>query len=184
MNVAVDNNSERTNTMKKILLALALVGMAVSSFAQGILSTNISNGAGMHLLSTNRIRVYSIEVTTTNAYTFKFWDNDNTATSGTTPGFWSTNFINAAYVTRGTYPTSYVNTYVGYNGYTNYTTNSGIWGYTTTNAASTNALAPMFQIATSGAETRVNYVDAVFTRGVLINASGNGTITLYYRQEQ
>jgi len=171
--------------MKKLLLLVAMVGLASSTFAQGVLFTNVS-AAGVHLLSTNRVRVYSIETSATNAVTFKFWDNDNTThvPGSASPGWWGTNFVNGAYVSRSTYPTSYVNTYIGYNGYTNYTTNVGIWGLTTTNSASTNAVTPIFQAATSGAETRVSYVDATFSRGILMGVSGAGSVTIYYRQEQ
>lgn len=169
--------------MKKLLLSLAMVGLAVSTFAQGILTTNITGGAGMFLLSTNRIRVYSIEVTTTNAYNFKFWDNDNTTQTSASTGFWGTNFVSGAYVSRSSYPTTYVNSYINTQNFTNWYTNYGTWTATVTNAAATNAMSPLYQISTSGAETRLNYVDLIFTRGIVCLPSGNGTITLYYRYE-
>ena len=171
--------------MKKLLVLIAMVGLSVSAMAQSaVLSTNISNGAGYHLISTNRLKVYSIEVTTTNAYNFRFWDNDNTLHTTNVTGFWGTNFINGSYISRSTYPTTYVNSYVGYNGYTNWYTNAGIWSVTVTNTQATNPVAPLFTIATSGAETRVNYVDAIFTRGMLVQSTGNGAITVYYRVDQ
>jgi len=168
--------------MKKLLTIIAVLSLTASAMAQGVLTATLSSG--LNLVSTNRIRIYSIELTSTNAYTYKIWDNDNTSASGTTPGFWGTNFINGAYVSRSTYPTSYVNSYVSPPGFTNWYTNAGIWGVTITNAASTNALSPLYSISTAGAETRVVYADILCTRGVVIGANGNGTATIYYRQEQ
>ena len=173
--------------MKKLLVLIAMVGLSVGAMAQSaVLSTNIINGAGLHLISTNRLKVYSIEVSTTNAYNFRFWDNDNTVNTPTSTGtgWWGTNFVSGSYISRSTYPTTYVNSYIGYNGFTNWYTNSGVWSVTTTNSQATNAVAPLFTIATSGAETRVNYVDAIFTRGMLVQSTGNGAITVYYRVDQ
>lgn len=173
--------------MKKLLVLVAMVGLAISATAQSYtISTNIINGAGLHLITTNRVRVYSIEITTTNAYNLKFWDNDNTVNTptSTASGWWGTNFVNGAYVSRSTYPTSYVNSYVGYNNYTNWYTNAGIWSVTLTNSAATNATTAIYTAATSGAETRVNYVDVTFSRGVLVYTTGNAAITLYCRSEQ
>lgn len=172
--------------MKKLLL-LALAGLltASSAIAQNIATLTIANGPGTFLISTNRMKVYSIETTSTNAVSFKFWDNDNTnnTPSAATTGWWGTNFVNGQYISRSTYSTNYVTSYVSTVNYTNYYTNAGIWSVTTTNAAATNALPALASINNGGAETRVTYADVIFTRGAVVNASGNGTVTLYYRPE-
>jgi len=163
-----------------------MIGIAASAVAQSyVISTNIINGAGLHLITTNRTRVYSIEITTTNAYNLRFWDNDNTVNTptSTASGWWGTNFVNGAYITRSSYPTSYVQTYVSPQNFTNWYTNAGVWTVTATNAAGTNATTPLWTTATAGAETRVSYVDVVFSRGVLVYTTGNASVTLYCRQE-
>ena len=172
--------------MKKLLLSLLGLAMVLSAPAQGILSTNITAGAGVHLLTTNRLNVYAIEVGTTNAFTFRFYDNDNTTSSGSslaTPGFWGTNVVTGSYISRVTYPTNYLETFTNYSGYVNYKTNVGLWTLTTTNAQATNVLSTTAIVNTGGAESRVVYVNALFKRGVVFGSTGNGNITLYYRPE-
>lgn len=171
--------------MKKLLLlALALVS-TVSAFAQNSVSSTLVNGATTYLISTNRLRVYSIETTTTNAVTFKIWDNDNTnnVPTAATAGWWGTNFVNGQYISRATYATNLATSYVSPVGFTNWYTNSGIWSVTTTNAAGTNATVAMATVANGGAETRVTYANLILTRGAVVTSTGNGTVTLYYSPE-
>ena len=171
--------------MKKLYILIASLTLVVSAQAQLMLSTNITAGAGLHLLSTTRAKVYSIEVSSTNAFTYRFYDNDNVSNvpNGSTNGFYGTNFVNGAYISRSTYATNLLSQFTNYNGFVNYNTNVGLYTLTTTNAASTNAMPALANITTAGAETRVSYVDALFNRGVLIHTTGNGSITVYYRQE-
>lgn len=171
--------------MKKLLLIALAALSTIGAYAQNSVSASLTAGASTYLISTNRLRVYSIEVTTTNAQTFKFWDNDNTnnVPTAATAGWWGTNFVNGAYISRSTYPTNMATSYVSPVGFTNWYTNAGIWSVTTTNAAATNAAVAMTTVATGGAETRVSYVNQIFTRGVVATSTGNGTITLYYNPE-
>lgn len=170
--------------MKKLYILIASLTLIVSAQAQLMLSTNITAGAGLHLLSLSRAKVYSIEVSSTNAYTYRFYDNDNAIlTPYATNGFYGTNFVNGAYISRSTYATNLLSQFTNYNGFINYNTNVGLYTLTTTNAATTNAMPFLANITTGGAETRVSYVDALFNRGVLIHSTGNGNITVYYRQE-
>jgi hypothetical protein len=173
--------------MKKLLL-ITLAGLlcASSALAQNMVSKTITDGAGIYLISTNRMKVYSIETTCTNAVSFKLWDNDNTndvPTAAVTAGWWGTNFVNGANISRSTFATNLVTSYVSTVNYTNWYTNAGLYSVTTTNVAATNALPALTSISTGGAETRVTYVDAIFTRGAIVRSTGNGTITLYYRPE-
>jgi hypothetical protein len=171
--------------MKKLFIASLLTLVGLSSFAQGILTTNLS-ASGTHLLTTNRIKVYQIEVATTNAQTFRFYDNDNLTHTGASlanSGFWGTNVVTGANYTRVSYPTNFATSFVGQTGFTNWYTNSGIYSLWVTNTQATNALAATATVATGGAETRLVGVDALFTRGVIIGGTGTGSITLYYRFE-
>lgn len=172
--------------MKKLLiLALLTVATAVSSFAQNSVSLTLVNGATTYLIGTNRYKVYSIETTTTNAQTFKLWDNDNTNNipSSSAAGWWGTNFVNGAYISRSTYATNVASSYVSPVGFTNWYTNAGIWSVTSTNVAATNAATPLVTVANGGAETRVTYANLILTRGAVVTSTGNGTITLYYSPE-
>lgn len=171
--------------MKKLLLIALAALSTFGAIAQSSVTATITGGAGTYLLSTNRLRVYSVEITTTNAQTFRLWDNDNTnnVPTAATSGWWGTNFVNGANISRVTYATNVASSYVSPVGYTNWYTNAGIWSLTTTNIAATNATVPMTVVATGGAETRVTYVNQIFTRGVVFTPTGNGTITLYYNPE-
>lgn len=172
--------------MKKLFLLIGILSLSLVANAQNLISTNILAGAGLHLISTNRIKVYSIEVSSTNSFNYRFFDNDNTdnVPTASTTGWWGTNFVSGAITTRTTYPTNYVVTFTNYNGYVNYKTNVGLWTLTTSVAQATNAASPLAVVATGGAETRVSYVNALFTRGVLLYSTGNGSITLYYSNER
>jgi len=173
--------------MKKfLLLTLAGLLLASSAVAQNTATLTISTAPGLFLIGTNRMKVYSIETTSTNAVSFRFWDNDNTnnvPTAATTSGWWGTNFVNGQNISRSTYSTNYVTSYVSTVNFTNWYTNAGIWSVTTTNAAATNAVVPLQAVNNGAAETRVTYADVLFTRGAIVHASGNGTITFYYRPE-
>jgi hypothetical protein len=171
--------------MKKLLLLTLALVSTVSAFAQNQVSATLANGATTYLLSTNRLRVYSIETTTTNAVTFKIWDNDNTnnVPTAATTGWWGTNFVNGAYISRSTYATNLATSYVSPVGFTNWYTNAGIWSVTTTNAAGTNAVVPAVTVANGGAETRVTYANLILARGAVVTSTGNGTVTLYYSPE-
>ncbi len=171
--------------MKKLLLLALALATTVSALAQSTASLTITGGASTYLISTNRLRVYSIETTTTNAVTFKLWDNDNTnnVPTSSAAGWWGTNFVNGAYISRSTFPTNIATSYISPVGFTNWYTNAGIYSITVTNSASTNATLPMVTVANGTAETRVTYANAIFSRGAVVTSTGNGTVTLYYSPE-
>lgn len=185
MNVLVDKTNKKGN-MKKILSSI-LVGLLAVAGAYGqsaIISTNIVAGAGNHLITTNRAKVYAIETTSTNAVSYRFFDNDNTTSTGASlanAGFWGTNVVTGAYVSRVSYPTNYAVAFTNNYGLAYTNTYTGIWTLNVTNAAATNAMSPLVSVATGGAESRVTYTDAIFTRGIVLGSSGNGNITVYYR---
>lgn len=171
--------------MKKLLIVLLTLATATGAMAQATASLTINAAPGLFLISTNRLKVYSIETATTNAAAFRLWDNDNTnnVPNASTNGWYGTNFVNASYVSRASYLTNLTTSYTNPVGYISWYTNVGMWTVTTTNAAATNALAPLATIANGTAETRVTYQNVLFTRGAIVHATGNGTITLYYSPE-
>jgi hypothetical protein len=172
--------------MKKLLVIVAMLGLGLSVQSQSMVSTNVY-AAGVHLLTPNRATVYSIEISSTNAYSYKLWDNDNLThvpTAASTPGWWGTNFVNGAYISRSSYATNISSSYTNPIGGISWYTNMGLWTVTSTNAASTNVVSPVVTISTGGAETRVSYVNATFVRGILLGVTGPGSVTVYYKSEQ
>ena len=160
--------------MKKLLLALTIVGLASVSYAAQI-TTNIVT-KGTYLLSTSRASVYSLTLTSDKSTLVELFDADSVADP-----YFGTNYVNAAYTYRTSYATNYVTSYVGQNGWTNWYTNAGIWTVTLTNAANTNALSPLIS-GVVGANTYVTYdVDAVFANGVVARASTNVSVVINYR---
>ncbi len=160
------------NMTFKSLAVAALVALSTLA-AQADILTQTSSG----LATTNRASVYQIEVTSTDTATVKFFDSDSTAAP-----YYGTNYVNAAYVTRTTYPTNYVTSFVGYNGVTNWATNSGLWTISTTNAANTNALTPKIAAVVAGNTYVIQNVDALFVRGIyVLSTSTNTSVVISYR---
>lgn len=160
--------------MKKLILSLVLSLAAVAAIqAQVIISTNVTS-AGTTLVSTNRVSAYSFEVAATNAITLYFYDQDNMADP-----YFGTNWVTGAYISRSTFPTNIASSYVNPNGYTNWYTNAGLFTLTTTNAAATNSLPAMAVINVGANETRVAYVPAIFTRGIVMRSTGNASVAIY-----
>ena len=171
--------------MKKLYILIASLALIANTQAQQMLSTNIFV-SGLHHLSIARAKVYSIEISSTNAFTYRFYDNDNLDVwppDTTGAGYYGTNVVTGAYISRTTYATNVLSQFTNYNGFVNYNTNAGLWTLTSTNIAATNAMAALATITTGGAETRVSYVDALFNRGIIIGSTGAGSVTVYYRNE-
>jgi hypothetical protein len=172
--------------MKKLLTILSLAALVVSANAQNIISTNITGGSGTYVITTSRAKVYAIEATTTNAVSTTFFDNDNAnnvPTAANTPGYFGTNVVTGAYISKSTYATNIASSFTNMTGYVVWSTNIGLWTVTTTNSAATNSLPVSAIVTTAGAETRVNYVDATFVRGIVARPNGNVNLTIYYRLE-
>lgn len=163
---------------KKTLIVAALIFASTVSHA-AVFSTNIAN-PGTFLLFTNRASVYNIEITCTANALVNFYDCDSLAAP-----FFGTNYTNASYVSRTTYSTNYVTSFVGYNGFTNWYTNAGVWTLTSTNAANTNALTPAFSVSSAANTYTTVNTDAVFARGVSVVVTGtNVSLVVNYRSAQ
>ena len=170
--------------MKRFILILSLTGLMFNAEAQTVISTNITGGAAVYLVSTNRVNAYAFEIAVTNLVTVTFYDNDDNSsvpTAASTPGYFGTNIVTAAYISKIQFPTNIVTSYVNTSGYTNWFTNSMLWTLTTTNAAATNSLPIVTSIPVSANETRVVTFPANFVRGVLARVTGNASITIYAR---
>ncbi len=141
--------------------------------------TVVSVTAGIPaLVMTNNVTVVNVTLSTTAASggsLARFFDcpTTNAPYSGT-------NYVNASYVSYASYTSNYVTSYVGYNGFTNWYTNTGSWTLATTNAANTNALPvkgaayiPYNTIATLD-------TPMAFQQGVVVVASSNTTAVIYY----
>jgi hypothetical protein len=164
-----------------------IVGVAVSIALQAnalVVTGQIADATfpeNTIILTTNRVNAYSVELTATANSLVNFYDIDVTNAP-----YYGTNYVNASYVSRTAYATNVVGTFVGYNGFTNWYTNQGIFTLTVTNAANTNALAPLFS-ASIGANTLTTYsVDALFVRGLVAVATKgtNINIVVNYRSGQ
>lgn len=166
--------------IKKILTGLAAIGLTFGLEAAS-LSYNTTTNGGVYILSTNRASVYQIEVTAGNAALLNFYDCDTL----TQPVF-GTNYTNAAYVSRTTYATNLVTSFVGYNGYTNWYTNLGVFTINVTNAIATNHLPLLFSAVVAANTYAVYNVDALFVRGIALEVptGTNISVVVNYRSGQ
>lgn len=170
--------------IKSSIAVVAIATLAVWQTYAAVVTGQIVDNRAMSntiIVTTNRASVYSVELTATANALVSFYDIDVTNAP-----YYGTNYVNASYVSRTSYTTNLVTSYVGYNGYTNWYTNQGIFTLTVTNAANTNALAPLLS-AVVGANTLTTYsVDALFTRGIVAVASSgtNINIVVNYRSGQ
>lgn len=185
--------------MKKNLIqigvSLVLVFSTVAAFAgfgngftgspapTTLVSTLTNNAAGTtgvnfgNILIPGNVTVQEVDVITTVATgsTITFYD----APTNTVPTYGISNTV-ASYNSRAGYSTNYVYSFVGYNGVTNWYTNSGYWTYNVTNAAATNALAPQGAMyAVSGVINKYN-APMSFSQGMSVTVSTNTQLIVYY----
>jgi|ERR1041385_490119 hypothetical protein len=165
----------------KSIVSIGLLAIATLTMeAQQVLTFTTPATNGVVLVSTNRASVYQVEVTSTASGLLSFYD----ANQITVP-IYGTNYTNAVYTTRTSYPTNYVTSFVGYNGFTNWYTNAGIWTLVSTNAANTNALSPLFSVPVVANTLAVVNVDALFVRGITcLSTATNSGVVLSYRSGQ
>lgn len=169
--------------MKKILIITALALLSGLQAYSAIIATNIVGSSGsVYLLTTNRASVQSIQLysATATGSTVRFYDSDSLADP-----YYGTNYVvSGSYITKSTYPTNYVTSFVGYNGYTNWYTNAGIWTLSTTNTASTNALSPLNVYIAPANAIAVYDADLIFTRGISAMITTNVNVVITYKSGQ
>jgi len=159
----------RLSTVAALLLACVATQAAV-------LSTNLPTN-GVYLMSTNRASVYSVEITAAANAQLEFYDSSSLAAP-----YYGTNYVNSAYTNRSTYSTNYVYSYVGYNGYTNWYTNAGVWTLNNAVAANTNVLPVMIGAVVAGGTYAVYNTDALFANGIAVRCIGtNVAVVVNYR---
>lgn len=170
--------------MKKFILSLGLVlGLCAVSAQAAVFSTNITASAAnaTFLLFTNRASIYNVILTGPYNALVNMYDCDSV-----TAPYYGTNYtLNSNLVTVSSFATNIVGTFVGSNGYTNYSTNTGIYTYNTTNTLlQTNALTPLLSFPVAANTFETFNTDALFTRGLTVIVTTNVTITVYYRSAQ
>jgi len=169
--------------MKKLLVIASLLGLTLNVGAATI-ATNMPTAA-LHLLSTNRASVYSIELTSTNSATVYLYDCDRVAYSATAGNCWGYQYTNASYITVVQQPSTNVLNYVGYNGYTNWYTNVGASVTFSTNAIATNNLPIIGAFAIAPNTYAVYNTEMLFSRGLIATSSAaNVSIVVNYRTAQ
>lgn len=163
--------------IKKLSL-VALVACVSFNASALVLGTNIATSAAFRLL-TGKGSVNSIMISSTNPVVLKFYDNNNMAA-----GEFGTNVcVTNTYVTKGYAVSNIVSSYVGYNGYTNWYTNAGMFTYSVTNAAATNEAPTLFSVALpANVASGVIPIDAAFSKGLVVlgNTSTNAYVIINY----
>ena len=168
--------------MKKLLaISFLLLGLSVHG---AVFSTNILAGANNYMtngfvLLTNRANVYSVSLLTTVSSGALVSLVDSAEWGSPTYGYY---YTNASYVSRGGYATNIVANMVGYNGYTNWFTNTGYFTYSITNAANTNVLPKLATYALQPNTVTTFPADIIFEKGISALVSTNVSIILYYNQ--
>lgn len=166
--------------MKKLLLVVvAALGLTSASYGATLAFTLTSTNLQTFVLSSNTVpkNVYSVELTATYPVTVQLFDNNDIRAVAS----YGTNYVTAAYPYTSTYATNYVTSFVGYNGYTNWSTNVGVWSITLTNAATTNSLPASATFTVAGGTYAVYNTDLIFNRGIVARCTTNVSININYR---
>lgn len=135
--------------MKKLSTLIGVVGLGVTcAFGAGgtgytgapaasVLTVTLAPNVPLVVL-TNNVTVQGVSfLTPAGTGLVSLYD-----ASTTNAPIYGTNYVTSSFISRASYMTNYVTSFVGYNGYTNWYTNNGVWTYNVTNAAATNALSP------------------------------------------
>lgn len=174
-------------TLKNILLAAAI---GFSGITTVVASNNGNTGAPAGIAAsytiqpgvpftilTNNLTIFSVQILSTNLTFVNFYD-----CSSTNLPYSGTNYVTAAYPAPQSYTTNLVTSYVGSNGYTNWYTNANVqFTYSVTNAAATNALAPIGSFAAIPNVVASYGSEMLFSQGVTVWSPLNATIIFYYR---
>lgn len=160
---------------RKVGIVVGLIA-AIGSADAAVISTNLVSNGVFNLYS-SRASVYSVELSSSANAVVDLYDSTIVAAPQ-----YGTNYTNAQWVGRLTYATNYVYSFVGYNGFTNWYTNAGVWTINVTNAANTNVLPVMFGGVVAGGTYAVYTADALFANGITARVVGtNVAIVISYR---
>lgn len=171
--------------MKNIFTKIIAAGLllACSFVSQGsdlILSTNVTASAtspAFLLLPSRAVVKQVLLVGGAGSGIIKLFDQNTLADP-----YFGTNYTSSAYATNFTYATNYVTSFVGYNGVTNWSTNTGVWTISVTNAAATNQLPIVFAGVVSASLSAVYtpVYPIVFAKGISAQVSTNMGVTIFY----
>lgn len=174
-----------TSLVIALLTGVALIAKA--GFGNGFTGTPApqvmtvfvpGNYAQGYSVLTNNITIQSFTVYGTNANApVTLWLYDQPFTNNP---YFGSNYVTSSYINRAGYVTNYVTSYIGYNGFTNYYTNTGYWTYTVTNAAATNIYVPQATIVVPGGTVGAYNAPVSCQQGVSVFANTNCWLTLYY----
>jgi hypothetical protein len=191
-----------TNKITRYLIIAGLavsIGIAKADFGNGdtgapagmmgsysFTTTSNTINAGLtnfFLLFTNQVEIYKIQLATTVASgaTVTFYDTPNTNAPTATGGNYGPYYVLGAGPAIASYTTNIVSSYVGYNGVTNWYTNSGQFTYTVTNGITTNASAPVGSFFAINNAIGNYGVNILCQQGLAITTSSNVSMILYYR---
>lgn len=157
--------------------AFALPGSGGTGSPASIAGSITLVGGTPITLITNNIVITGLQIISTNSTFVSFYD------CGTTNLPYSgTNYVTSAYAFPTSITTNLVTSFVGYNGYTNYYTNANVnFTYTATNAAATNALAPLGTYAAVSGVLCSYDANMLFGAGVSVYCPNTVTLIYYYR---
>jgi hypothetical protein len=128
------------------------------------------------ILLTNNVQVVNVQASVPSGSGMVYiYDHNNAAAP-----YYGTNWVSSAYVAQVQYPTNFVTTYVGYNGYTNYYTNVGLWTATITNAAATNALSPQATLPVYASMINQLTTPVMCNLGISVVATVNCSVVISY----
>lgn len=173
--------------MKKLLLSIVFgAAISLSSYA-GVLQGSVVTPGGafaasttnVFLLSTNRLNVYQIQISSAATGIASFYDSDNTNAP-----FFGICYTNDTWWTRTSYPSNYPTSFVGQNGITNWATNVVQWTYYVTNSPNTNYLPAVGGVGFTANIPAVFNVDWLLVRGLTLRTTTNLSYTILYNNGQ
>lgn len=171
--------------LKFFSLIAGVLLLASNSFA-GVFAGTVTtpNGAlsgttNVFQITTNRVNVTQIMLSSTATGVAQFYNSDNTNAP-----FFGMYYTNAPYWTRLHYPSNVVTSFVGQNGFTNWYTNAYEYYYFSTNGANTNELSPLAALAFTANIPAVINIDMLCERGLTLRTTTNVSYVIYYNSGQ
>ena len=164
--------------MKRVILTLAILGIASVAYAQQVLVASPAAG-GISLLLTNNAKIQSVTVAGSAGATtlVELFDNDVTNAAS----YYGTGYLQGAYTGYVWSSSNVVNNYTNLLGTTNLMTNTVWYPVASNYPAWTNPLPVNVAVAVPISQT-INYpVDKVFAKGVVMRVNTNATVIINYK---
>lgn len=161
--------------MKKLITLFSVLVLAITSlFAQSV-SSAVTGGTVLNLISTSGVIIDSITftATTTNNTTVKFYDSSTTAT----------NIVRAAYSRYASYTTNYDQVWTNESGLLVTNTFDGRYTYPTSVAAVTNERPKLFTLVVVAGSQRTKETVLIPGRGLTLLSDYAGIVEVNYRNQ-